>query len=282
MSKPLRYLGGLDRADAQEKKKALATRLLKVGGKPTLASSVRTNDVSPAPTKRSECENPATGVSADLKALGFRLQRVETREQVAIHEGVERLAAIFVQAAKTKTAQNVLLWPGSLKSLAVAHAVATLALAQTLKGDWGLQETGDTFQRMAASAGRRFLVMTPFLDADGLDRVLSLFEMTRPGVARYLVVRDAEATTITAVKQLLTELNVSVFEFRLAKGAGQHETFHAKVVVADNDQCYVGSSNMTTWSFNYSLELGFHVQGESAKRTAEIVDAVLAVSLRKM
>lgn len=161
-------------------------------------------------------------------------------------------------------------------------SVFSLALAQSLKGDWGLQETGDTFQRMAASAGRRFLVMTPFLDADGLDRVISLFQMTRPEVARYLVVRDAETTTISAVKQLLTELNVSVFEFRLAKGAGQHETFHAKVVVADNDQCYVGSSNMTTWSFNYSLELGFHVQGESAKRTAEIVDAVLAVSFRKM
>lgn len=158
----------------------------------------------------------------------------------------------------------------------------SFALAQSLKGDWGLQETGDTFQRMAASAGRRFIVMTPFLDADGLARVLSLFEMTHPEVARYLVVRDAAAPTITAVKQHLTALNVSVFEFRLARGAGQRETFHAKVVVTDNDQCYVGSSNMTTWSFNYSLELGVYVQGESARRTAEIVDAVLAVSLQRI
>ena len=144
------------------------------------------------------------------------------------------------------------------------------ALAQSLNGDWGLQETGDTFQRMAASAVRRFLVMTPFLDADGLSRVLSLFEMTGPKVERYLVVRDAEAAAIAAVKQRLSELNVFVFEFRLAKGGGQHETFHAKVVVSDNDQCYLGSSNMTTWSFNYSLELGFYVQGDSARRTSEI------------
>lgn len=156
------------------------------------------------------------------------------------------------------------------------------ALSQSLKGDWGLQETGDTFQRMAASAVRRFLVMTPFLDSDGLDRVLSLFEMTHPAVERCLVVRDAKAAAITAVKEQLAILNVSIFEFRLAKGAGQHETFHAKVVVADNDQCYLGSSNMTTWSFNYSLELGFYVRGDSAKRTSEIVDAVLAVSLRRM
>lgn len=156
------------------------------------------------------------------------------------------------------------------------------ALAQSLKGDWGLQETGDTFQRMAVSASQRFLIMTPFLDAAGIERVRSLFEMTRPAVRRYLVVRDADSPAINAVKKEFRELGVAIFEFRLAKGAGQHETFHAKVVVSDNDQCYLGSSNMTTWSFNYSLELGFHVQGESAKRTAEIVDAVLAVSGRKM
>lgn len=155
------------------------------------------------------------------------------------------------------------------------------ALAQSLKGDWGLQETGDTFQRMAASANRRFLVMTPFLDTEGLNRVLSLFEMTPPTVERYLIVRDADAPVITAAKRQLTELNVSLFEFRLNKGAGRHETFHAKVVITDNNQCYLGSSNMTNWSFNYSLELGFYVQGESAKRTAEAIDAVLAVSLRK-
>lgn len=162
-----------------------------------------------------------------------------------------------------------------------APSVFSSALAQSLKGDWGLQETSDTFQRMATSAVRRFLVMTPFLDANGLDRVLSLFKMTRPEVKRCLVVRDSAAAAITAVNEQLAELNVSVYEFRLAKGAGQYETFHAKVVVVDNDQCYLGSSNMTTWSFNYSLELGFFVRGESARRTSEVVDAVLAVSSRR-
>ena len=179
-----------------------------------------------------------------------------------VHKDTDRVAVVLSKPAS----------PSSFNS----------ALTQSLKGDWGLQETGDTFQRMAALAERRFLVMTPFLDVDGLERVLLLFEMTRPGVERSLVVRDAGAAAITAVKDRLTELNVSVFEFRLAKGLGQHETFHAKVVVADNDRCYLGSSNMTTWSFNYSLELGYYVQGDSATRTSEIVDAVLAVSLRKM
>lgn len=126
-NKPQWYRGGLDRANAQEKKKSLATRLLKVGGKPALASSSSSSHVSPATTKPGGCENEATADSADVKAIGFRLQRVETREQVAVHEGVERLAAILVQAAKRKTAQHILLWPGSLKSLALAHAVATVS-----------------------------------------------------------------------------------------------------------------------------------------------------------
>jgi len=117
----------LDRAEAQEKKKVLATRLLKISGKYAHASGSSTNDVSHTRAHSDGSESTVTGVLDDLKSLGFRLQRIETKEQVAVHEGIERLAAILVQAAKNKTAQQVLLWPGSLKSLAIAHAVATLS-----------------------------------------------------------------------------------------------------------------------------------------------------------
>lgn len=127
MIKPSRYKSGLDRTEAQEKKKVLATRLLKVGEKRAYASSPPANDVSHAPAQSEGGENTVTGVLENIKALGFRLHRVETKEQVAVHEGVERLAAILIQATKNKTAQHVLLWPGSLKSLALAHAVATLS-----------------------------------------------------------------------------------------------------------------------------------------------------------
>jgi hypothetical protein len=162
-----------------------------------------------------------------------------------------------------------------------APSAFSTALEKSLAGDWGLQLTGDAFQRMAAAAERRFVVMTPFLDEEGRDRVVSLFEMTRPDVERLLIVRDTNAPEIAAVKERLEQLGVALFEFRLAKGKGLHETFHAKVVVADDNRCYVGSSNMTNWSFNYSLELGYYVEGQAAKRTAEIINAVIAVSVRK-
>lgn len=127
MSKLPRYQGGIDRAEAQDKKKALAARLLKVGGKQAPMAKPPASEVSQAPTKLDATASAATEASTDLKALGFRLQRVETKEQVAVHEGVERLASILVEAARKKTSQHVLLWPGSLKSLALAHAVATIS-----------------------------------------------------------------------------------------------------------------------------------------------------------
>jgi phosphatidylserine/phosphatidylglycerophosphate/cardiolipin synthase-like enzyme len=44
-----------------------------------------------------------------------------------------------------------------------------------------------------------------------------------------------------------------------------YETFHAKVLLADDDEAYVGSANMTKWSFEQSLELGVLVRGRAAR-----------------
>lgn len=155
------------------------------------------------------------------------------------------------------------------------------ALAQSIRGEWGIELTSDAFERLAELATTRFVVMTPYTDACGVARVVSLFEATGTAVRRVLIVRDASVAELAAVKGKLADLSVEVYEFRLARQAGQNETFHAKVVCADADQCYVGSSNMNTWSFNYSLELGFWVKGQAARRTVEIVNAVLAISVRK-
>lgn len=155
------------------------------------------------------------------------------------------------------------------------------ALSQSLRGDWGIQLTADALGRLAEVAKTRFVVMTPYTDANGIDRVISLFEATGHSVRRVLIVRDASAAELVAVRRKLADLSVEVYEFRLAREAGLNETFHAKVVCADDSHSYVGSSNMNTWSFNYSLELGFLVQGQAARRTVEIVNAVLAISIRK-
>lgn len=37
---------------------------------------------------------------------------------------------------------------------------------------------------------------------------------------------------------------------------------------------------MTKWSFEYSLELGFHARGAATVKVSRLLDAVLAVSAR--
>lgn len=152
-------------------------------------------------------------------------------------------------------------------------------LNRTLEGLWGFEETAVMLGQMAASATNRFSVMTPFIDEDGAARIISLFRATRPGVLRELVVRDGLPAPLAGRAGDLKALGVSVYDFRIPRpDKPENETFHAKVVRLDASECYAGSSNMTKWSFEYSLELGFHVKGAAAARVSRLLDAVISVS----
>lgn len=154
-------------------------------------------------------------------------------------------------------------------------------LERTIEGLWGLEETAVMLGQMAASATRRFSVMTPFVDEDGAKRIVSLFQATRREVVRELVVRDGLPAALAGKSSELKALDVVVHDFRLPRvNTPENETFHAKVVRVDDSECYAGSSNMTRWSFEYSLELGFHVRGAAAAKVSRLLDAVMAVSAR--
>lgn len=157
----------------------------------------------------------------------------------------------------------------------------TEALDRSLQGAWGLQPTAEVFPQLAVQARQRFTVMTPFLDSDGAERLLRLFESAGPDVSRELIVRFAPTGLppegLPMIWPTLRALGVRIYDFRLAKEQGA-ETFHAKVVVADDQATYVGSSNMTWSSFAHSLELGILVRGREASRIRQIVDAVIEVA----
>jgi len=53
------------------------------------------------------------------------------------------------------------------------------------------------------------------------------------------------------------------------------ETFHAKVVLCDNDTAYLGSSNMNSASLEHSMEMGVVLKGRAAADVTVIVDAVM-------
>lgn len=118
-------------------------------------------------------------------------------------------------------------------------------LERTLEGLWGLEETALMLGQTAASATRRFSMMTPSIDEDGAQRIVSLFQATRPGVVRELMVRNGLPVAMAGKAEELKALGVSVFDFRIPRPDKlENETFHAKVVRVDDSECYAGSSNI--------------------------------------
>jgi len=162
-----------------------------------------------------------------------------------------------------------------------AHPSQLVALLEkTLEGFSGMQTTAHALIDLAHRATNRFTVMTPFVDDVGMGRIIELFESTNCKVARELIIRRPIPKSLIKNESNLKRLGVSVYDFRISRDeAGEHETFHAKVVRCDDSECYVGSSNMTQWSFDYSLELGLLVRGEAGRRVSIILDAVQSVSI---
>lgn len=153
-------------------------------------------------------------------------------------------------------------------------------LERTLEGFSGMQTTAHALIGLAERARHRFTVMTPFVDEAGMARILELYATTRPTVNRELIVRRPFPEALSNRLTDLEMLGVKIFDFRISReDRNENETFHAKVVRIDDNECYVGSSNMTQWSFNYSLELGFLVRGEAGRRVSQILDVVLSVSV---
>jgi phosphatidylserine/phosphatidylglycerophosphate/cardiolipin synthase-like enzyme len=153
-----------------------------------------------------------------------------------------------------------------------------------------LEQTNRAFMTMAQNARKRFVVMTPFFDHGGSEWLQALLQQTARGVSRYLVLRSLEdrsrgdyPTGIERVRGWLRAEAVCVYNYSLPRviGAGR-ETFHAKVILSDDTDAYVGSANLTTASLGYSMEMGLAVTGKAARRISLVVDAVLTVADRIM
>ena len=76
-------------------------------------------------------------------------------------------------------------------------------------------------------------------------------------------------------------MDVAIYDFTLPReGETMIETFHAKAVCVDNSMVYVGSSNMSVYSREHSMELGVIVKGITANRLAAILDKIMQIALR--
>jgi phosphatidylserine/phosphatidylglycerophosphate/cardiolipin synthase-like enzyme len=144
-----------------------------------------------------------------------------------------------------------------------------------------LESTDQAFLGIVRCARRRVVVMTPFLDDKGAVWLKHLIEHAPSGVGATLVLRGledparADASGYAGIRSWLAQRGVTVMNYGLLRPRGGRESFHAKVILADDERAYVGSANVTGWSLDYSMELGVVLEGQAAGEIAEIVDAVL-------
>lgn len=150
-----------------------------------------------------------------------------------------------------------------------------------------LEVTSEAFGDIAATARKRLMVMTPFLDPHGARWLGELLKKARRGVRTSVILRYLNNPSHTnypeglaALREVLANSGTEILDYSISRGMGQRvETFHAKVVLADDDYAYVGSANVNKASLENSMELGILVRGEAARAVARVMEAIRAISL---
>jgi phosphatidylserine/phosphatidylglycerophosphate/cardiolipin synthase-like enzyme len=146
-----------------------------------------------------------------------------------------------------------------------------------------LYDTKDSLIELASQAERRLVIVSPFLDKEGVQWIGQLFEATvRKQIERIMVIRGrdkAETEALCGSSSHLASYGVKILSYAIARDTSRSiETFHAKILLTDGDKAYVGSANMTRWSRDFSMECGVILRGPSVKPVATLVDAILAIS----
>ncbi len=150
-----------------------------------------------------------------------------------------------------------------------------------------LEPTDHAFLGLVRQARRRVVVTTPFFDGGGAAWLEELLSQTAAGIERILILRSLEGATrkdypsgFDLLLPWLKANDVRVYNYSIPRTGGARETFHAKAVLCDRCAAYVGSSNMTAASLEYSMELGVVLRGRAAAGVADVIDAVLAAATK--
>ena len=163
-------------------------------------------------------------------------------------------------------------------------------LMQTLpKQDFSwakLLDTKDNLFELASRAHRRFAILSPFFDEEGIAWMFQLFEASLPShIERTLIVRGRDADELHLLRvngARFRDLNVRVMSYAIAHDPDERsaviETFHAKILVADNDHAYIGSANMNRASRDFSMECGVLISGPCVRPVAALVQAICTIA----
>lgn len=191
-------------------------------------------------------------------------------------ENLKGIAAYLRSHSDRNVVELVLTEPGEKSNL--RRAIDSLHSLSPV-----LFQTSDAFFRLARAAKHDFIVLAPFIDNQGANLLVELFSVCGPGVRRHLVCRPlSEPQCGDAFLRRAADfrrIGVLVYEYALPSTLPSgRETFHAKVVLADQDLFYIGSSNFMGSALDRSFECGVIVKGETAKQLSSVLEAVRAIA----
>lgn len=209
---------------------------------------------------------------------GYRLSNVTSQTLGKLALSLEAIAYYKSVVHRDETGARVVLTKPPQPSALELH------LAQRGWRASDIEATQHAFHSLVRTARVRVVVMTPFLDIKGAHWLKELFEVVPTSAERVLLLRSMEdperadyPVGYPHIASWLSAEGVRVFNYSIPRvGRPGRETFHAKVLLCDDHSAYVGSSNMTAASLEYSMEMGISVTGRAAAQVGVVLDAVLA------
>ena len=146
-----------------------------------------------------------------------------------------------------------------------------------------LIETHEAFVHLSRLARARLVLVSPFLDETGARWAISMFQATT-APERILLCRNFSAFDALPMdcQHTLETLGVQIRAYTLIhEKDGRYlcrESFHAKIVLADQVAAYVGSANLLQSSKEIMLECGVLLEGRPVRDVHDVVQTMLRLS----
>lgn len=165
------------------------------------------------------------------------------------------------------------------------RVVATLPDEVNVETDLLVNETNISLRKLVMSANSSVRIANPYFDPS--QRIIQdLAALPKRGVHTKILTREAGAESISDQKlevltALVRNLDNSELEYidvrdyyRLNEAGNQIGAIHAKMVIVDEEKCYLGSANLTALNLQGNFEIGVLLTGDIVSTLTEVFDAV--------
>lgn len=140
--------------------------------------------------------------------------------------------------------------------------------------------TDEAFIQTAAKAKFRLVIMTPFLDREGVRIIKRMFTEVPTHVEKILLLRDIPSLNAMGIAGDLAEMRsngVALVDYLVdtPDGPARYETFHSKIILCDNHTAYIGSANLLASSLTRSFEVGVLIMGKTVEDLGRLIGSIL-------